>query len=492
MPYYYRRTQSSIPTIMIVLPNRPGSSLTFMRIISCSLVFFLLGIMQGGMTQPVAFPGAEGFGKYTTGGRGGEVMIVSNLHDAGPGSFREAVEAKKPRIVVFAVSGTIRLSSPVSIRGDVTIAGQSAPGDGICLADHPVSVTGDNVIIRYLRFRMGDRYQDKGKVHGSGHDDALSASRRKRLIIDHCSISWSTDECMSVYGGDSTTLQWNIISEPLDYSYHFEKGDTDYEHHGYGGIWGGAHLSAHHNLFAHCVSRTPRFNGTRLGATLERVDFRNNLIYDWGGNNVYGGEGGEYNIVGNYYKPGPTTSKRVAGRIVNPTRNPEVPFGRFYVAGNHVEGAPAVTSDNALGVQVTGTTDPQVIAAVSVATPFAVLDLPVRSAEQAMKDILAHGGCSLPGRDTLDLRILRELGDRTGRVIDVQGGFPHGTPFEQTLTAWPTLKSLPAPADTDRDGMPDAWERQQGLNPKDPSDASRLPVGATYTHIERYLNSLVK
>jgi pectate lyase len=477
---------------MIVLPNRPGSSFTWMRILCCSLVILLLGIASGGMTQPIAFPGAEGFGKYTTGGRGGEVMIVSNLNDAGPGSFREAVEAKQPRIVVFTVSGTIRLSSPVSIRGDVTIAGQSAPGDGICLADHPVSVTGDNVIIRYLRFRMGDRYQDKGKVHGSGHDDALSSSRRKRLIIDHCSISWSTDECMSVYGGDSTTLQWNIISEPLDYSYHFEKGDTDYEHHGYGGIWGGAHLSAHHNLFAHCVSRTPRFNGTRLGATMERVDFRNNLVYDWGGNNVYGGEGGEYNIVGNYYKPGPTTSKRVAGRIVNPTRNQEVPFGRFYVAGNYVEGAPAVTSDNALGVQVTGTTDPQEIAGVSVSTPFPVLDLPVRSAEQAMKDILAHGGCSLPQRDTLDLRILRELGDRTGRVIDVQGGYPHGTPFEQTLTAWPILKSLPAPTDTDRDGMPDAWERKHGLNPKDPSDASRQPAGSSYTHIERYLNSLVK
>lgn len=419
-------------------------------------------------------------------------MIVSNLNDAGPGSFREAVEAKKPRIVVFAVSGTIRLSSEVNIRGDVTIAGQTAPGDGICLADHPVSVAGDNVIIRYLRFRMGDRYQDKGKVHGSGHDDALSASRRKRLIIDHCSISWSTDECMSVYGGDSTTLQWNIISEPLDYSYHFEKGDTDYEHHGYGGIWGGAHLSAHHNLFAHCVSRTPRFNGTRLGASVERVDFRNNLIYDWGGNNVYGGEGGEYNIVGNYYRPGPTTSKRVTGRIVNPTRNQDVPFGRFYVTGNYVDGAAAVTADNALGVQVNGETNPEVIAAVSVPTPFLVLDLPVKSADQAMKDILAHGGCSLPNRDTLDQRILQEVVERTGRVIDVQGRYPHGTPFDQTLSAWPTLRSLPAPTDTDLDGMPDAWERKRGLDPKDPSDAARHAAGSSYTNIEIYINSLVK
>ena len=472
--------------------SRSGKHLKFIPQRAWCIAILLLGTVLQAVSQPVAFPGAEGFGKFTTGGRGGQVMIVSNLNDAGPGSFREAVEAKKPRIVVFAVSGTIRLSSPVNIRGDVTIAGQTASGDGICLADHPVSVSGDNVIIRYLRFRMGDRYQDKGKVHGSGHDDALSASRRKRLIIDHCSISWSTDECMSVYGGDSTTLQWNIISEPMDYSYHFEKGDTDYEHHGYGGIWGGAHLSAHHNLFAHCVSRTPRFNGTRLGATLERVDFRNNLIYDWGGNNVYGGEGGEYNIVGNYYRPGPTTNKRVMSRIVNPTRNPDVSFGRFYVNSNYVDGAPTVTADNTLGVQVTGETNPAVIAAVSVTAPFPVLDLPVKSAEQAMKDILAKAGCSLPNRDTLDQRILREVVERSGRVIDVQGGYPHGTPFDQTINAWPTLRSLPVPTDTDQDGMPDTWERKRGFDPKDPSDAALEASGSSYTNIEIYINSLVK
>jgi pectate lyase len=453
-------------------------------------VMLLFGTVFACRAQPVAFPGAEGFGKFATGGRGGEVMIVSNLSDAGPGSFREAVEAKKPRIVVFAVSGTIRLSTPVNVRGDVTIAGQTAPGDGICLADQPVSVAGDNVIIRYLRFRMGDRYQNKGKVHGSGHDDAFSASRRKHLIIDHCSVSWSNDECMSVYGGDSTTLQWNIISEPLDYSYHFETGDKDYEHHGYGGIWGGAHLSAHHNLFAHCVSRNPRFNGTRLGASVERVDFRNNIIYDWGGNNVYGGEGGEYNIIANYYRPGPSTGKRVRGRIVNPTRNEQVPFGRFHVAGNFVDGAPEVTANNALGVHVSGDTTSAVIAAVSVSQAFAVLDLPVKSAEAAMRDILARGGCSLPSRDTLDQRILREVEARTGRVIDVQGGYPHGTPFEQTITAWPTLRSLPAPADTDQDGMPDAWEIKKGLDPKDPSDAVRRTNGHVYTNIEIYINSL--
>ncbi|MCU0405339.1 MAG: pectate lyase, partial [Chitinophagaceae bacterium] len=160
--------------------------------------------------RPIAFPGAEGFGKYTEGGRGGKVYIVDNLNDEGAGSFRDAVSSKEKRVVVFSVSGTIHLLSPLTILGNKTIAGQTAPGDGICLADHPVRIGGDQVIIRYMRFRMGDRYQGlKGKVPGSGSDDAFSAGKRKHIIIDHCSMSWSTDEVCSVYGGDSTTLQWN-------------------------------------------------------------------------------------------------------------------------------------------------------------------------------------------------------------------------------------------------------------------------------------------
>src|SRR5688572_2759422 len=166
--------------------------------------------------QAIAFPGAEGFGKYTTGGRGGKVYVVSNLNDKGPGSFRDAAEAKGKRIIVFALSGTIHLESKLSIKGDATIAGQSAPGDGICIADHSVTLGGDNIIVRYLRFRLGDKYQNAGMVDGSGSDDAFTAVRRKNIIVDHCSMSWSTDEVCSVYMGDSTTLQWNIISEPLN------------------------------------------------------------------------------------------------------------------------------------------------------------------------------------------------------------------------------------------------------------------------------------
>src|SRR6266513_4028431 len=178
--------------------------------------------------KSLAFPGAEGFGKYTTGGKGGKVFVVSNLNDKGPGSFREAAEAREKRIIVFAVSGTIHLDYKLNIKANVTIAGQTAPGDGICLADNSVLLGGDNIIVRYLRFRMGDKYQKGGMVDGNGGDDAFGGIRRKNIIIDHCSMSWSTDEVFSVYAGDSTTLQWNLIAEPLNYSYHFESGDKDY------------------------------------------------------------------------------------------------------------------------------------------------------------------------------------------------------------------------------------------------------------------------
>lgn len=440
---------------------------------------------------PLAFPGAEGFGKYTTGGRGGKVFVVNNLNDSGPGSFREAAEAKGKRIIVFAVSGTIHLATQLHIRGDVTIAGQSAPGDGICIADQSVVLGGDNVIIRYLRFRMGDKYQRQaGMVDGSGSDDAFTGGRRKNVIIDHCSFSWSTDEVLSIYGGDSVTLQWNLVAEPLNYSYHFENGDKDFEHHGYGGIWGGAHLSAHHNLFAHCVSRTPRFNGTRLGASLELVDYRNNVIYNWGGNNVYGGEGGRYNVVANYYKPGPATSQKVVARIVNPTRNEQVGFGQFYVQGNVVEGFQAVSKDNNKGIDIGNGKEAFNRDSIVMQQPFSVMLLPEQSAADAYKSVIASVGASYR-RDTLDARVLWNVAKGNGNVIDVQGGYPHGTPFEQTINAWPFLKSLPAPLDADQDGMPDAWEKKNGLNANNPKDATAFTLSKTYSNIEVYVNSLL-
>jgi len=439
---------------------------------------------------PIAFPHAEGFGRWATGGRGGAVVIVTSLDDDGPGSLREAVNTEKPKIVVFEVSGTIRLRSPLKVKANTTIAGQTAPGDGICIADHPVSLIGDNIIVRYMRFRLGDRYQNKGMVHGSGHDDALSVSARKHIIIDHCSLSWSNDEVMSAYGGDSTTIQWNIIAEPLNYSYHFEKGDTDFENHGYGGIWGGRHLSAHHNLFAHCVSRTPRFGGMRNG-TPELVDYRNNVIYNWSHNNVYGGEGGLYNIVGNYYKAGPATQKKVRQRIVNPSKlkSPVIPFGSYYVAGNFVEGAPGVTADNSLGVHMPDATAEEKAAAL-IAAPVPFHMTKTQAAPEAYASVLQQAGASFR-RDTLDARIVRDVERGTGRIIDVQGGFPHGTPFEATVSAWPALAPGVPKADTDRDGMPDDWEKSKGLDPH-ANDAGATKLHAYFTNIEVYINSITQ
>ncbi len=460
-------------------------------VLSCAAQITNTSIPITDQIQSIAFPGAEGFGKYASGGRGGKVFIVTNLDDSGEGSFRNAVNHKEPRIIVFAVSGTIHLQTELSILGNVTIAGQTAPGDGICIADQPVNLAGNNIIIRYMRFRLGDKYQNKGMVPGSGHDDAIGGTRKKNIIIDHCSISWSNDECISIYRGDSTTIQWNLISEPLNYSYHFEDGDKDFEKHGYGGIWGGQHLSAHHNLFAHCVSRTPRFNGNRNDSSMEFVDFRNNVIYNWGSNNVYGGEGGQYNIVNNYYKYGPSTNKKVQFRIVNPNKTDLVGYGKYFVDGNYVDGAEDVTKKNSLGIDMGngGTANDKKNTVVS--TAFSSINIPDQSAKDAYMDMLGKVGSSFK-RDTLDQRIIKDVWNRTGGFIDVQGNYPHGTAYEKTVTAWPFLKSQPALTDTDKDGMPDVWENKHGLNPNDPADAIIFTLDKNYTNIEVYLNSILK
>ena len=442
-----------------------------------------------GESSGIAFPGAEGFGKYTTGGRGGRTFIVSNLEDKGPGSFREAAEANEKRIIVFAVSGTIRLQSRISIRGNVTIAGQTAPGDGICIADQPVVLGGNNIIVRYLRFRMGDRMQNKGKVDGSGSDDAFGGIGKKNIILDHCSMSWSTDEVCTIYNGDSTTLQWNIIAEPLNYSYHFETGDKDFENHGYGGIWGGKHMSAHHNLFAHCMSRNPRFAGIRSTGE-ELVDYRNNVLYNWGHNNIYGGEGGNYNLVNNFFKYGPSTARNVRYRIVNPSKTETIGFGKYHVEGNFVSGSDEVTNENRIGVHMgNGGTDADKTVALQE-KPFAYAVISPQSAKEAYEAVLMSAGASFR-RDTLDQRIINDVKNGTGRIIDVQGGFPHGTAFEITLHAWPVLKSVSPPADTDRDGMPDDWERKKGLDPTS-ADGHLHTMDKHYTNIEIYINSILE
>lgn len=460
-----------------------------------SLLILLVGNATIGFTQtksPIAFPGALGYGKYATGGRGGDILLVTNLNDDGPGSFRVAAEKKVPRIIVFKVAGTIRLKSKLSVAANATIAGQTAPGDGICIADQPVILGGDNIIVQYLRFRMGDRYQNQGMVNGSGSDDAFGGSKRKHIMVDHCSMSWSTDEVCSIYGGDSTTIQWSMITEPLNYSYHFETGDKDFEKHGYGGIWGGQHLTAHHNLFAHCVSRNPRFNGARLGATKELVDFKNNVIYNWGNNSVYGGEGGQYNIVGNYYKPGPSTNYKVNARIVNPSSTGDGKgYGQFFVADNLIVGNDEVTANNMQGIQFSESINKNDIANVIMENPFLTDAIPTETASQAYLSVIAGVGASFR-RDTLDLRIIKNVLETTGKIIDVQGGYTHGTSFDQTIKAWPYLNTGIALLDSDEDGMPDEWEKKQGLNPNNKSDAKLCSINSIYTNIELYIHSITK
>jgi pectate lyase len=439
------------------------------------LFLFFSGICLNAISQPLAFPGAEGAGKYTTGGRGGKVIYVTNLNDDGKGSLRKAIKDSSVRIIVFNVSGTIYLQKPLEIKhGNVTIAGQTAPGDGICVAGHSVSIEADNVIVRYLRFRLGDINREQG--------DAFGGIGCKNLMIDHCSMSWATDECASFYKNRFTTLQWCIISESLNASVH-RKGE-----HGYGGIWGGCDITFHHNLLAHNNSRNPRFNGTRLGQTFtDQVDYRNNVIYNWGGNSAYGGESGKYNIVANYYKAGPATPKKKVNRIIEITTDPKLDYGVFYVAENYVDGNPTVSADNwSGGVDTQGD-----IVKVKASQPFPYEPINQQTAQDAFQAVLKFAGASL-ARDSVDTRIVEEVKTGTAKYGKTFAGGGKGIIDSQSdVGGWPELKSLPAPVDTDNDGMPDQWETNNKLNPNSPGDASLYSLDKTYSNIEVYLNSLV-
>ncbi|MFT3825387.1 MAG: pectinesterase family protein [Chitinophagaceae bacterium] len=478
-------------------------------LLRCTAVVTACLLLQTAGAQQLAFPTAEGAGRFTSGGRGTAaspttVFEVTSLSDDNvPGTLRYAVSASATtypyRTVVFRISGTIHLTSKLNIRSNTTIAGQTAPGGGICLADNPVVISGDNVILRYIRVRMGDKNQNKGMVDGSGGDDALGNLGGKNIIIDHCSVSWSSDEALTVYRGDSVTMQWNIVSEPLNYSYHFETGDTDFERHGYGGIWGGKTASFHHNLIAHFKGRGPRFAGVStyspavIGA--ENADFRNNVIYNWGSYSTNGGDGGNYNVVNNYYKYGPATSTGssdgipIKTMIMNPSKSTDYPYPKVYLTGNYVDGYPAVTANNWSGVAMAGGAPADTIQS-KVTTPFNISTFSSYTAQEAYEQVLLNAGALLPSRDTLDQRIIADVRNRTGNLIDVQGGFPHGTAYELTVNAWPTLASTTPPTDTDHDGMPDTWETANGLNPNDASDRGTFAANG-YTNLENYLNSLV-
>ncbi|MDX9902699.1 MAG: pectate lyase [Bacteroidales bacterium] len=442
-------------------------------------IFLLLfPAMQAVTAQLPAFPGAEGYGRYVTGGRGGDVYIVTNLQDSvtkpPEGSLRWALNKESPKTIVFAVSGTIELKRRLNIsKGDVTIAGQTAPGEGICLSGETVSIESDNVVIRHIRFRCGN------EVPGEEPRDAISCIRQKNIIVDHCSMSWSVDEAASFYDVENFTLQWCIIAESL-YDAGHPKGE-----HGYGGIWGGKGATFHHNLLASHTSRLPRFCGARYHPDTretELVDFRNNVIFNWGFNSSYGGEMGQQNMINNYYKPGPATKKDVLFRIVEPWDT----VGRWHVSGNCVAGSRKISSSNwAGGVQG----DYAGHAAIRADEPFPVAPVKTTTARRAYRAVLKNAGATLPGRDAHDTRIISEA--RSGRCAygDSYGPATGIIDSQNSVGGWPLLKTYNVQPDNDRDGMADAWELKKGLDPSDPSDRNVIAKSG-YTMLEEYINGL--
>ncbi len=475
------------------------------------LVLFILGLLacnQGSGDDPspptdkvLAFPGADGGGRYTIGGRGTSVYAVTSLEDdpldVKVGTLRYALQAKGRRIIIFNVAGRIDLTTELRISsGNVTILGQSAPGDGICISGSPLVVQADNVIIRFMRFRMGDLHKKEG--------DALTIDKgHKNIIIDHCSCSWSTDECLSMYGVKDATVQYCIISESLNNSVH-AKGA-----HGYGGIWGGESTTFHHNLLAHHSSRNPRFDHDYVTeANVAPTDFINNVVYNWRNNSVYGGESRkssgnqrQYNFVANYYKPGPATKSGVKTRLLNPTTKcndfcgSSVVPGKFYVVNNIMDGSDAVTQDNWSGVYPDESSKKAQCRSDQRFT-FENALTGEQTAQQAYDVVLAKAGCSLV-RDAIDTRIVNEVqsgtytyeGSNTGPEVKEKSvcGLID-TPSD--VGGWPEYNGTPK-QDTDKDGIPDAWETEHGLNPDDPTDAKATTLSAPYLNLEVYLNDIV-
>ena len=410
-----------------------------------------------------AFPGAEGAGAHAVGGRGGSVFIVTTLADYArrdppiAGSLRAAVEAKGPRTIVFAVSGLIELSRPLEIREPfLTIAGQTAPGDGVCLARHDLRVRDTHdIILCHLRVRPGD-------VAGEALD-GLSVYQSRRVIIDHCSVSWSVDETLSVTGEgtDDVTVQWCFITESLNESVH-HKGS-----HGYGSlIRADGDVSYHHNLYAHHRTRCPR-PGTYGDPRGVRLDFRNNVIYDWFGPAGYTSDDpANINYVGNYLRPGPSTRDRRKAFDIGGEAT------RMFVEDVFLEGQPAASDP----WRFISDAQPTNKLSAPIDTPMPATD----TAEAAFARVLAQAGATLPARDAVDLRVVEQVHSQGGRLINSQAD----------VGGWPNYTAAPAPIDADQDGLPDAWEKAHGLNPADPNDATRVAADGPYTHLELHLNEL--
>lgn len=447
-----------------------------------------------------AFPGAEGGGMYVTGGRGGKVYHVTKLTDDGSeGTLRYGIEKEsRPLVIVFDVAGVIPLAKALKIQnGNLTIAGQTAPGDGICLKNYNFRIAASNVILRFMRFRMGDEAKTE--------DDALNLytgdNNIQDVIIDHCSLSWSTDECGSFYGMTNFSLQWCILSESLRNSIH-EKGK-----HGYGGIWGGANATYHHNLLAHHDSRNPRIDHDYVSTLKGPVSLINNVIYNWGDNSCYGGESKpgsdfkKYNIVNNYYKPGPATASGKV-RFLDPTTNckncdsahpDQVVPGHFYMSGNTMDGNDGYTADNWSGKATTASAG--LIATIKADTFFRYEKesaLSLHNAQDAFDKVVGFAGASLK-RDAVDERVTRETKDG---IFTFNGSNGSGKGFIDTQSdvgGWPSYTGTQV-TDTDGDGIPDTIEDAWGLNKNIAADgaAVTLDKNGRYTNLEMYLHFLVK
>jgi pectate lyase len=441
---------------------------------SCILLFgilysasaFLARAAASASSDLPAFPGAEGFGAHTPGGRGGKVLFVANLDDSGPGSFREACLAQGPRIVIFRVSGTIALKSPITVTTPfLTIAGQTAPGDGICLRDATFGIATHDVVVRHLRSRLGDATTREADAL-----DVLNGS--SNVILDHCSATWSIDECLSLSGNNQNiTVQWCLIGESLRQSKH-TKGS-----HGYGSLArANGPVSFHHNLWIHNDARNPRMGDNYgRGPSFPRFDVRNNVIYNHGGTASGLTQGNlEVNYVANYIRPGPSSRAKTPITVGNKPVDSDL---KFHIRGNIFEGHEELTRDNTKFFSAHEIDGKRQVRTFD--QPFAAPSVNTVPARDVVELVLASVGASLPQRDAVDARLVNHVRTRTGKMINSQ----------TEVGGWPALAAAPAPADADNDGMPDAWESKHGLNPRDAADANVDSDQDGYTNIEEYLNA---
>lgn len=430
----------------------------------------------------------EGGGANVTGGDGGTIYRVSRTDDVTDpntglpmaGTLRYAINQVGARRVLFTVSGTIHLNSELRIKnGSITIDGQSAPGDGICVADYPLVINATNVIVRFIRVRLGDV--------SNTESDAVSVNNSTGVVLDHLSCSWSVDECVSCFGNTDFTMQYCIVSESLKESIH-GKGS-----HGYGGIWGGTNASFHHNLLAHHDSRNPRFDHDYVNTThIGPIDFVNNVVYNWGDNSAYGGEGStnggggrHINFVNNYYKPGPSTESDVRTRLVDPWTSCKnctdkcggsVVAPKIYLVGNTMTSSDAVTADN-----WKGSSKSKSVAGVDTRWTAGLTPLTnEQTAQQAYETVVAKVGCSFH-RDAVDTRIINDVKNGTGHLINTQS----------EVGGWPELQTAARETDTDYDGIPDTWETKNGLDPNNPLDARQITLVTGHTNYDVYMNDIV-